>query len=195
MSSGARILLDDAKGLAVEVFGLLSGTYERFTLAGSIRRQTPTVGDIEVLVEPAVLRQRRLDLFGSDAGYDELNLVDDRVAALIETGVFSHRLDKNGRPALGSKYKRLTYRDFGLDLFCCIPGSTQQWGVLTMIRTGPSNFSHQLVTPVSQGGWMPAGMRCRNGALWRDGVMVETPTELDVFRAIGREYVKPEDRG
>lgn len=188
MSEGKRIPLAEARVLADELVALLSPHCERLEVVGSIRRQRPTIGDIELLAVP--IAQVGLDLFGFQAPTPPVYMLDEACQGMVHDGVLSHRLDKNGRPACGTKYKRLSYKDVGLDLFSVLPPA--QWGVLSIVRTGSADFSHRLVTPIERGGWMPRNLYCRDGALWAtDGHKLVTPREQDVFAFLGRPYVEP----
>lgn len=189
-----RIPLERAREIAWEVLALLGPWCVRIEIAGSIRRQRPTCGDVELVCIPK-LQSHSVDLFGQQQRND--NLLDQRCDYLFNQGLFGRRYDKNGRPRWGSGLKWATYQDVALDLFPVV-GDTAQWGVDFLIRTGPNTFSKRLVTPVEKGGWMPTGMYCDRGALWAsgppDGALIHTPEEIDVFQAIGRPYVEPWDR-
>lgn len=192
-----RLPLAPARELAWQAMGLLSSHCERIEILGSIRRERPEIGDIELLAVPLFGPPLTADLFGQPIG-DPVNLLDTRVLELRTAGVLGTRPNKNGRSAVGPRYKRLSFEGFGLDLFSCLPPA--QYGVLSVIRTGSNDFSHRLVTPVERGGWMPKGKWIVDGALWRwrvPGVepeLIETPEEIDLFAAINREYVPPPQR-
>jgi DNA polymerase/3'-5' exonuclease PolX len=190
MSDGTRIPLSQAEPLAHELLTLLAPVTTRAEIAGSIRRRQATVGDIELLVEPAFAELP--DLFGGSG--QRLNLLDEQVAEWLQLGVVEHRLDKNNRPSCGERYKRLRFGGVALDLFVCLPPA--QWGVLFVIRTGPAEYGHRLVTPRSQGGWCPDYLQVKDGALRRrdDGTILPTPEERHVFDLLGREYAAPEQR-
>lgn len=191
MSSGERIPRDQAERIAVEIIYLILPYCERLAIVGSLRRGKPDVGDIELLAVPRLTE--RFDMFGMSHG-TEVDALDDRCRELVALGVFQNRLDKADRPAFGSKYKRLLFQGVGLDLFAVTEPA--EWGVLSIIRTGSADFSHRLVTPVEKGGWMPAGMVCRDGAFWNlaSGSKFTTPEEHDAFAALGRAYVEPSER-
>lgn len=191
MSSGARIPREQADRLAIAIIKLINPSCERLAIVGSLRRGKPDVGDIELLAVPRLVE--RFDMFGMSHG-TEVDALDDRCRELVARGIFQNRLDKADRPAFGSKYKRLLFRGVGLDLFAV--SEPAEWGVLSIIRTGSADFSHRFVTPVEQGGWMPAGMVCRDGALWDlvTGSKFPTPEEHDAFAAIGGAYVEPSER-
>lgn len=186
-----RLARSEAVTLAWELLGLLSPYCERIEIAGSLRRQRPTVGDIELVCLPRFGPASR-DLFNEQIE-DGVNLLDLECDRLFVEGTFGKRYDKNGRPRWGSGLKWATYRDVAVDLFPVI--SPAQWGVDFLLRTGSAAFSKRLVTPIEQGGWMPRNLYCREGALWTtDGHRLITPTEESVFAFIGRPYIAPERR-
>jgi hypothetical protein len=71
-----------------------------------------------------------------------------------------------------------------------------EFGLLMAIRTGPADWSHRLVTPRRQGGWLPDHLRVHDGHIEhiRDGEVVPTPEEPEVFRVVNQPYVLPERR-
>jgi hypothetical protein len=162
-TTATRVPLSQAEALACELAELLGPACERLEIAGSIRRQRPTIGDLELVLIPKY-EQRSTDLFGQQ--FETVNLLDERCNALLAGGLLSQRQDKNGRPRWGSGLKLATFRGVNADLFPVV-GPTSQFGVIFLIRTGSADFSHRFVTPVHQGGWMPETMRCQKGALWK----------------------------
>jgi DNA polymerase/3'-5' exonuclease PolX len=192
-STAERLPLADAEHLALQVVELLRPACERIEIAGSIRRRKETCGDIEVVCIPKLMESRGTDLFGMAERPEVLNLLDMKCKALLDSGDFSPRYDKNGRGAFGERYKRLSFGGFPLDLFSVLPPA--QWGVVFLIRTGSAEFSHHFVMSRDMGGLLPRWARIQDGALrHKDGSIIETPEEADVFRAIGQPYVEPEAR-
>lgn len=194
-----RLPLARARSLADAVVGLLGHACHRIEIAGSIRRGRADVGDVEILAVPRNAPAH--DLFGREI--EPTDLLAARCSDLVRRGVLALRPDTAGRTAFGSKYKRLAYRGFALDLFVVTPPA--QWGVLMALRTGPREFSHRLVTPRALGGFLPAGLVVRGGALRRTGVdpeeaglvaerVVPTPEERDLFDALGLRYLEPSAR-
>lgn len=188
MSAGRRVPLATARLLAEEVIGLLSATAARIEIAGSIRREAMTVGDIELVLIPK-FDQVPSGLFGETTDVD---LHYQRVQELLEQGLLTHRLDVNGRQACGRRYQRLSYEGLGLDLFCVHPPA--QFGLIMAIRTGPAEFSKALVTKKFVGGLLPYGMQVTDGQIIDRGHPIETPEESDVFRVLGLDYIEPHDR-
>lgn len=203
----AKRLVSEVLPIAFAAVELLSPACERLIIAGSIRRGIQYVGDVEILAIPKFETRPVPDLFSSAT--ESVNLLDELTLQLRADGVLQDRPDKNGRPAWGSKFKRARFQDFPLDLFVCL--DPMQWGALCVIRTGPAGYSHQLVTPKGRKfkeygtdrwrtGQMPEDMCEHDYRLWKldeHGKRTEaipTPTEADYFKALGLEYVKPEDR-
>ena len=195
-----RIPLAEAEDLADELLTLLRPACERIEVAGSIRRKKPAVGDIELVMIPKVeLRPIGFNLFGEPTDHQRVNEVDQLCALMIEQGILERRLDRNGRPSWGERAKLARYRGVGLDLFSCLPPA--HFGVLFLIRTGSWLFSKRFVTGVydvvpetGERGWCPSGMKFRDGVLWRNGIPIDCREEGDVFAAVGKPFVMPEQR-
>jgi hypothetical protein len=148
-------------------------------------------------------KSRRGTFFDNDLV--PVNLLDDRVGVLLVKGELHGRLGKNGRAAIGSRYKRLLFKGYAVDLFVCLPPT--QWGVLMAIRTGPATFAHAFVTNVGhmtrpayagaehkpRPGLLPRGMRVGEGnqLFGPDGRVISTPTEEAFFEAIGQRLLDP----
>lgn len=190
MSAGTRVPLEEARKVATELVYLLDDYCARIEIAGSIRRQKPDIGDIDLVVEPWV--GDVLDMFGQPSG-EKANATDERIAQLVSDRKLAKRLDKNGRAAWGPQLKRGIYHGLNVDIQSVLDPTT--WGMWMLVRTGPADFNRRIVTPRWQGGLLLAGMEVRDGfQLFRGGGRVETPTELSVFEAYGLDYVEPEAR-
>ncbi len=141
MSDTATVMKHaDALAIAEGFAALIRPYCERLDIAGSIRRGERTVHDIEIVCEPR--RAPQLNLFGEVTGWT--SDVDERMDELLASQIATKRPDKLGRPAWGSKYKRLYFEGTPIDLFCVLPPAT--YGTILMIRTGPADFSHKMVT-------------------------------------------------
>jgi len=200
-----RMGLAEATVLAQAVVGLLTPYCEEICIAGSVRRKAPTCGDIEIVCIPKIEQETGGTLFGDDVF--TVNRLDDHIEAMLVNDELGTRLDKNGRRAVGERYKRLSYFGFGLDLFSVV--APAQFGVIMAIRTGPSEWSHRLVMSRTQPfriqgpsdrsellhGMLPPGYRVKDGQLFGgDGRVIDTPTEESFFDAISLPYLAPEDR-
>src|SRR5690242_13249258 len=127
-----RLPRAEATALAWELLGLLGPVCERIEIAGSIRRQRPTIGDIELVCIPRYGR-KPADLFG-ELETQGPNLLDIECDRLVNAGVLGRRFDKNDRPRWGSGLKWATYRGIAVDIFPVI--APAQWGVDFLLRTG-----------------------------------------------------------
>ena len=161
---------------------------ERIELGGSLRRGVPFVKDIELVVIPRVTEET--DLFGTVIG--RRNHFYELLLDLRATGVLQDRLDKDQRPHFGEKSQRCLFQGYALDIFSA---TEDNFGLIYLLRTGPAKFSKAFVTQHSDGGtYLPVGMRVEGGHLIDRSVKLRTPEERDVFEAIGKEFIAPEDR-
>jgi DNA polymerase/3'-5' exonuclease PolX len=190
-SNDARLPLAVARSVAIELAGLLAPACVRIRIAGSIRREKADIGDIDLVCEPKIEREAA-GLFGDQ--FIERDLLHDLCCRLADAGTLERRRDKNGRPTWGPNLKRAVYSGLSVDLQAVTDPTT--WGAWYLIRTGPAEFNKAIVTPVWQGGKMPAGFEWHSGfQLHRYGGRVETPTEGDIFEALGYVYQEPSERG
>lgn len=161
----------------------------RVEIAGSLRRQCPLIGDIEIVAIPR-FRQRTMFAMPSQA-----SMVDDLLDAWqVRVGAGHFRMGPNGQ-----KLKRfwLTTKcgeEYQVDLFLQPDPAT--WGVNFLLRTGSAAFSKDMVTPKSKGGLMPSHLYVSGARVWGDneGRAYETPEEEDVFKLYGMPFIPPEER-
>lgn len=184
------------QGAAAEIVRELAPFCQRIEVAGSIRRGKPDPHDIEILAVPDLATVTvQVNMFETHEVQE--NRLDEELKVWRTLGKIGDRLDKNGRPAYGERFKRLWYladREwYALDLFSVLPPMAQ-WGVLFAIRTGPAEFSHLLVTSRVYGGAMLPGYRVAGGALWRLEEMIPTPEEGKFFAALGLPTWPPAER-
>lgn len=197
MSTGTRVSLEEAKVHAATLAAALRGSCERLSIAGSIRRGREDVGDIELVAIPIIETV-------PEGMFDEgkVNRLTEAVDRLIDEGVLaSHPTD----PKRGDRYSKLMLRGAGLqvDLFSA---TTDTWGLILLIRTGPADYSREFVTDLRRrhlhaaGGELHrGGMGCRveRGRLYPCQAVpdvIPTPEEEDVYAAAGLPYVPPEER-
>lgn len=182
--------LNDAFEIASWVRGELEPACEQIVIAGSIRRRAPRPGDIEIVCIP---KRPGPPVFGQGLPREPLEL---KLAELTRTEQFI-ALDKNG-----DRFKNFMVRhavgSMKLDLFICRPPAS--WGWLLLLRTGPADFTHWLVTDVTDGGACPVNMMFEDGQLWRtspgtqEWEPVYTPDEASVFAALGVTFRPPHQR-
>lgn len=171
--------------IALPIMELLRPHCERLEIAGSLRRKNKydsgrdyKVSDIELCCIPRMIPT--IDLFENESSTSVLELPESPTRSIGE-------VLKNGE-----KYKQIALPEgINLDLFIVTPPA--QWGVLFAIRTGPANYSRWLVTEQPYGA-MPKGFRVSGGRLYDNGKAVETPEEIDFFKAIGLAFPAPSIR-
>lgn len=151
MSARRRIPLALAARIAREVSAELALVVERSEVVGSVRRRRPTVGDIEILVEPRSIS----DLFGD--GVPDVEAVR-RVAGELGNLRSSERASRQliVDDVLGNRGVRL-------EIYLAHEPAT--WGALLAIRTGPANLGKYVVTVCR-----------RRGIVARDGRAIELAT-------------------
>ena len=174
-----RVLSELALPLANAVVSTLRPYCSRIEIAGSLRRGCATVGDIEIVAVPLPI----LDLFGEPVR--DVSVLDSVVREL-----WGQTITKNG-----PKYKQFkvgnTILVMQVDLFLA---TADNWGLIYMLRTGGSEFSHRMVTPRKWGGYMPEGYVVKDGSVWWRGATVPVPDETTLFRLWEMDAVTPRER-
>jgi DNA polymerase/3'-5' exonuclease PolX len=174
-----KLSLAQAQPLAEKIRDTLKPYCERIEIAGSIRRQRPMVGDIEIVCIPRC----QTDLFGNPGA----SLLPWFLGELVNES----RLlpgDKNGE-----KYKEYyipAIDGLKLDLFITSP---ECWSVIFAIRTGSASFSRRLVTQKEKGGWLPSHLQVKGGRIWDGNELVNLATERDFLELCGG-WVEPTER-
>jgi DNA polymerase (family 10) len=149
----------------------LASFCDRIEMAGSLRRDRPMIGDIEIVAIP----KRPTDLLG-------VTLFD--VGTMLDAFLYPrYQPAKNG-----PKYKQFKYGEYQVDLFLPTP---ETWGAVFMIRTGSHEFNMWVMTEVCR----RAGKRFADGRVydWQANEL-ETPEEVDVFDALGLPWIPPSER-
>jgi DNA polymerase/3'-5' exonuclease PolX len=163
-----RMPWDQAVEIAVPVLQQIQPHCEIAQFAGSMRRETSTVGDIEIVCVPKPC--------------STTPLFRDGLAAVVEQW-------PKVRGELPCRYtQRLLPCGMKLDLFMVDPDG---WGLQLAIRTGSARWSHEVLARA----WVRAGYRSEGGLLRRgDGKVVPVRTESELFQLIGLPWVHPRDR-
>lgn len=175
-----KTALENAQHLATAFCRAIQDVTERVEVAGSIRRCSKYVGDIEIVTIPKF----KQDLFGQ-AGE---NLLEIRLQAFLDEGRFTDRT-KNG-----PKYKQFTINGcrVQLDLFITTPAC---WPVIMAVRTGPADFTKQMVTQRHKGGLLQNGYHVSQGRLYHQNQPVDLRDEKHLFEYVEGGWVPPGDRG
>lgn len=190
MSDGNRIPLEEAKAAAATLFSALGLKEPDARVVGSIRREKPDVGDIEIIA-PLPLPEAVDWLFQTigkacvtpeDAGsmFPRVNTIGSVV--------------KGWKPGFAYCQLMLDAPAVKVDIFRYQPGNR---GWIELMRTGPADYSERVLTEWKR--------KC--GTLGTDtkgsdkGFLVDsmgnprhTPTERGVYELIGIPFVEPKDR-
>ena len=189
-----------ALDLAHELVCDLRSECEQIAIAGSVRREKAEVKDLELVAIPKFELVPILDMFGQQMGVDRVNLLEERLDALLEPCTWPWAFDAMLRRN-GPHYKRLWNEEarIACDLFLT---TERGWGGAMAIRTGPADFSQALVTlalrrrmHVADGCLLhghPKDDGCTKGELCP--LIVPTLTEEAFFQALGLKWVDPRSR-
>ena len=188
---------------ALEVAGelviRLAPACSRILIAGSLRREKPLVGDVEILYIPTIdegpdpedmFRQRKL------------NLADEMIEQFEEDGTLTRRKNKLGLETFGPKNKLMVHVASGIpvDLFST---SEENFWVSLVIRTGSMETNLRLTTGALERGRTlkayGAGvkllkMQMVNAAFHGAGEIIRAESERHVFELCGVPYLEPKNR-
>lgn len=202
-----RMARPDAIEIAKAFVGEIEPYTDQLIVAGSLRRRLAYVHDIEIVAVPKVERVSHpvTDLFGQTLEYSDVDRLDERLNQMLAAGEVEKRLDANGTPRWGKTLRYLTYRGARVDLFC---PNVERFGWILLLRTGPAQFSRQLVVPKrldngrpgrtkdGRPGLLPPHIKPSDGWLTyrTSGERIETSSELAVFDLFKLAYVSPWER-
>jgi DNA polymerase/3'-5' exonuclease PolX len=189
MSDGERVARDKALILAEGVMKWIGDCCDKVEIAGSIRREKETVGDIEIVCQP----HNPLAL---------VNTLDTLVAEGTITKALYRHVDTNKketwRTRWGDRLKCFVLAGVNVELAI---GDVDNFGYLHWLRTGPSDGNTFVMTRMKQ---EKAAMRFNDGYAWLVDYVGEQPTyshklslptEAMVFRTLGMDYINPLWRG
>ena len=159
--------LNEAQKIAQQYIELFRPHCLRVAVGGSVRREKPEVGDIELVVIPD---KYHLEMFILGQKFD---------------------IRKNG-----AKYKQLYLpkEAVQLDLFICTP---ETWGMNFMIRTGSANYTKSFMSELHRRGFTSKDARLyRYDQLSKEaiGEPLSTPEESSVYITTGIPWKEPRER-
>ena len=201
MSAGTRIPSAEAARVAKHFLSLIEGTTERIAVAGSLRRRLPMCGDVELVCIPKVTMEQTVTtgLLEDVVETAEVDNLHEALNALLASGVVQKKLiGAKGVTRWGPKSKALIFEGVPFDIYST---DADIWGWTLVLRTGPAEFTKQLVqrrgekTPDRRPGLLPDGLYFEGGIRSRlSGLLIPTPEEEDLFRVLGLEYREPWNR-
>lgn len=177
MSDGKKYPIARIRPIAEEIVETLSPYCDPIVIAGSLRRERPSIGDIEIVCLPKY--DEEADLFG--------NVVNQ--VSLVDRFFNDRTCPYKGLELNGPQMKKFRFKNLiNVDLF--LPKSPDHWGAILFVRTGSSQFNLWVMGVVQR----RARTYFEKGRLHRDGQLLATPTEEDVFRELGLPYIPPNMR-
>ena len=176
-----------------EIIGLLFRYCARIEPTGSLRRKESRIDSIEMIASPQLVEADSYwndgasSLTGEVPGPDRL----DAGIRLLERNGALKQVRRLGTSALSpdvpSAGYALIYRQATVVIYTVAPPA--QWGVEFVLRTGDDDFVDFIVRKAAR-----MGLALTRGHLERDGETVDTPEEADAMRALGLDWVEPENR-
>jgi DNA polymerase/3'-5' exonuclease PolX len=162
---------------------------ERIVLAGSIRRQRPDVGDIEIVYIP-ILKEMPLegDLFASTS----VDLASEALGRMLADGTITKRMSGKEVTTWGPLNKLAIHEksDIPVDFF---RASRENWHNYLVCRTGGLESNKRICIAAQEKGWAwhPYG----DGFTSKDGLHHHhCDSEESVFEFVGLPYQEPKDR-
>ena len=179
MSSGeVRYPYAVALPVAERLRELLAPACERIIIAGSVRREKPDVGDVELVAIPKP---------APSAWFNDG--LDTYLQAMLGAGTLSYRLNKKGSIQYGPSNKFLTDVASGIpvDIFTA---DARNYGIALMVRTGPADLNVRMMSHFKAIGFKGYIYGVRN----RQGEEQDCETEEQVFRLLGWPFKQPKER-
>lgn len=177
----------DAQAVADEIVSALAESCERITVAGSLRRGKPYVGDVEILYIPKQGEARGDELFALPR-----NLANLAIADLEQRFVLLRRQNVNGSEMFGDRNKlmRHTLSGIPVDLFST---TAEAWFNYLVCRTGGAESNTRIASRAKERGYQWNPYSCGFTDL-NDGRVFPMASEQDVFAFVGLAYEEPEVR-
>lgn len=113
--------------------------YERWEVAGSVRRRAAEISDVEHVIIPKVGQQSAGGLFGQTV---PVNLLWHHLDAMLHGGDVAKHVNASGGTKWGPKSRAVSFRGCCHDIYTA---DVDNWGAQLAIRTGPKEFSQRLV--------------------------------------------------
>lgn len=171
----------EAEKAAQGLVSILRPACVRIEIAGSLRRKSTSVGDIEILY------------ISKDGGNEILGayqLMQQEIEALSDEGILAKRLNKLGRPTWGelNQYAVHVASGIGVDFFAT---TLENWGMSLLVRTGSKDFNQRVMQRFKR-----LGMRghAYGGITGTNGLDILCPDEETVFELLGWNFIQPEHR-
>ena len=191
MAGDIRLPRETVLPVATRLYRALEPACDKIMIAGSLRREKATVGDIEIVAVPSLLLIP--DMFGDLIPQPQPSRLTAVLKRLEQEGVlcWPERNKANG-PSL----KRYLVPEIGInvELYLC---DEDEYGYIAMIRTGDADFTRLMMTDWAHGGLKPAHIDCKGGAkVMRNGraIPLVIQSERELWEAWGLCGLPPRER-
>lgn len=182
------IQLAHAQAIAFELIDLLNPFCERIEVAGSVRRKKNIVKDIELVLIP------KQEIIFEGLFNDEEVVTYPIDKFILEDPRFDFRLNKDGKRMYGDKNKLLLFnsKEYGqiaLDIFTA---DQSNFMMVKFIRTGGAENNKKIAVTANQ-----LGMNLKiyeSSFQDKRGYKYQMDSEEQIYKFLGLEYLKPEER-
>jgi len=157
---------EEATPRAVLVVQTIEHLCDKIVIAGSLRRQKPDVNDIDIVLIPQTPWYWPATI---------ANLLRDQLGM---------KIIQAGPELITLGFSEV---DLPVDLYRARP---ETWGVLLLIRTGSIDHNIKLCSKAREMGLM---LSAAKGVI-KEGKVIASRTEQEIFKALEMEYVPPEKR-
>jgi DNA polymerase (family 10) len=89
---------------------------------------------------------------------------------------------------MGEKLRRVSYNGVQVDIYYA---SLENWGITLLVRTGSTEHNKKLIAIAKRQGFYFSVAR---GIENREGKVIASQTEEELFSALGLRYIPPEER-
>jgi hypothetical protein len=161
--------------IAQDIARILKDACVQLSIAGSIRRNRATAGDIEIVAVPKI----------TDGENELWALLDEMLA----NGDISKALyGKKQRPRWGEKSRGLIFQDTPVEIYTSYPHS---WGYQYWLRTGPAEANEYVMKMQYE---KRSKFRLKKGEVISVDGVLNIPTEENWFTLLGMPYIPAKDR-
>jgi DNA polymerase (family 10) len=183
----------DAMAVADEIVKALRPWCERIEIAGSLRREKETVGDIEILYIPIIrVVPHPFEMFSMLTQ----NKADEQIAEMEKFKTLERRRNIKGSEVFGEKNKLMRHVASGIpvDLFSA---TQENWYNYLVCRTGPADLNKLICNRAITKGWhwMPYGVGFQRETNEKGVHIINTVhSEQEVFAFVALQYLEPAQR-
>lgn len=178
--AGIRIPREEALAVAKDVLAMIGPHVERVEIAGSLRRQRETVGDIDIVAIPKPGGAVKIGAALRDLHCGAAN--DFRAGDKLQSAVVGH--GRYGLCGPGGRQER----EVQVDIYFATP---ENFGMLMVVRTGSAQHNVWMAKLAQR---LNRKFAAGSGVLDRDGNVLGSRTEEEVFGAFRLTVPAPDMR-